>query len=103
MLEKKKERAYGSKYVDMLDKETEALWEQYNAQAALASEANKWRASDQAELIALNVGVQFDEDGNIANYEEVMAALIERYNAAVDVYNNSEQGDGDKLRLEDAE
>lgn len=101
-ISKQKERAYGSKYVDMLNKETEALWEQYNAQAALANEANKWQASDKAELISLGVGVEFDKDGNISNYEEVMQALIDQYNAEVERFNNSDQGDGDQLRLDDA-
>lgn len=102
-IDKLKDRTYGKDHVAQLDAETDALRRQYDAQVDLYNEAMKWKAADQAELISLGVGVQFDENGNISNYEDVMQGIIDKYNAAVDVYNNSEQGDGDKLRLEDAE
>lgn len=100
MIDKLKERTYGKKHLAQLDAETEALKEQLAAQADLYNEANKWRASDQKELISLGVGVQFDEEGNISNYEEVMQALIEKQNANIERYNNSDQDEGDKLRLD---
>lgn len=100
MIDKLKDRAYGKKHLAQLDAETKALKEQLAAQADLYNEANKWRASDQKELISLGVGVEFDADGNISNYEEVMQALIEKQNANIERYNNSEQEEGDKLRLD---
>lgn len=100
MIDKLKDRTYGKNHLAQLDAETKALKEQLAAQADLYNEANKWRASDQKELISLGVGVQFDEDGNISNYEEVMQALIEKQNANIERYNNSDQDEGDKLRLD---
>lgn len=102
-IDKLKDQTYGRDHIAQLDAETEALRRQYDAQVDLYNEAMKWKAADQAELISLGVGVQFDENGTISNYEEVIQKLLNKYNAAVDQYNNSEQGDGDKLRLEDAE
>ena len=101
-ISKLKERAYGKNYISQIDAETEALREQYEAQAALYNAANQYQAADRADLIGLGVGVQFDADGNISNYEDIMEALIEKYNAEVERYNNSEQGEGDKLRLDNA-
>lgn len=100
MIDKMKERTYGKKHLAQLDAETAALREQAKAQADLYNEANKWRASDQAELISLGVGIKFDENGNIANYEEVMQALIDKQNENIERYNNSEQEEGDKLRYD---
>ena len=99
-IDKLKDRTYGKKHLAQLDAETKALKEQLAAQADLYNEANKWRASDQKELMSLGVGVEFDADGNISNYEEVMQALIEKQNANIERYNNSDQDEGDKLRLE---
>lgn len=99
-IDKLKDRTYGKNHLAQLDAETEALKEQLAAQADLYNEANKWRASDQKKLINLEVGVKFDADGNIANYEEVMAALIEKQNANIERYNNSDQDEGDKAQLE---
>ena len=102
-IDKLKDAAYGADHLAQLDAETKALKEQYDAQVDLYNEAMKYQAADRSDLISLNVGVQFDENGTISNYEEVIQKLVDRYNAAVDKYNNSEQEDGDKLRLEDAE
>ena len=102
-IDKLKDAAYGSQHLAQLDAETKALKEQYEAQVDLYNEAMKYQAADRADLIGLNVGVQFDENGTISNYEEVIQKLVDRYNAAVEQYNNSEQEEGDKLRLEDAE
>ena len=99
-IDKLKDRTYGKNHLAQLDAETKALKEQLAAQADLYNEANKWRASDQKELVSLGVGVEFDADGNISNYEEVMQALIEKQNANIERYNNSDQDEGDKLRLD---
>jgi len=57
MIDKLKDRAYGKNHVAQLEAETKALKDQLNAQADLYNEANKWRASDQKELISLGVGI----------------------------------------------
>lgn len=100
MIDKLKSRTYGAKHIAQIDAETAALNRELEAQADLYNEANKWRAADMAELEALGVGIEFDENGVITNYEDVMAALVAKQNENIERYNNSEQGDGDKARFE---
>ena len=96
-----KDAAYGNKHIKQLDAETEALWNQLEAQQALYDEAKKYEASDKVAVA--RYGAIFDAEGTIVNYEEVMRSIIDEYNRAVDEYNNSAQEDGDKERLEAAE
>ena len=100
-IEKQKERVYGAKYIDRIDEETEALKRQLEAQQALYDEANKYIAADKVDVA--RYGATFDQDGTIINYEEVMRNIIDEYNRAIDVYNNSDQEDGAKKALEAAE
>jgi hypothetical protein len=71
------------------------------AQQDLHDEALKWMAADKADLA--KYGAEYDENGTIVNYERVMERIIDEYNSAIETYNNSGQGDGDKLALEAAE
>lgn len=100
-IEKQKERVYGAKYIDRIDEETEALKRQLEAQQALYDEANKYIAADKVDVA--RYGATFDQDGTIVNYEEVMRNIIDEYNRAIDVYNNSDQEEGAKKALEAAE
>lgn len=100
-IEKQKERVYGAKYINKIDEETEALNRQLEAEQALLDEANKYIAADREDMI--HYGAEFDQDGTITNYEQVMKNIINEYNRAVDTYNASSQGEGDKLRFEAAE
>ena len=100
-IEKQKERVYGAKYIDRIDEETEALKRQLEAQQALYDEANKYIAADKVDVA--RYGATFDQDGTIVNYEEVMHNIIDEYNRAIDVYNNSDQEEGAKKALEAAE
>ena len=100
-IDKLKNRAYGKNHVAQLDAETNALEKQLAAQQALHDEARKWMAADKADLV--KYGAEYDENGTISNYETVMEHIIDEYNSAIERYNNSEQGDGDKLALEAAE
>lgn len=100
-IEKQKERVYGEKYINRIDEETEALKRQLEAQQALYDEANKYIAADKVDVA--RYGATFDQDGTIINYEEVMRNIIDEYNRAIDVYNNSDQEEGAKKALEAAE
>ena len=100
-IDKLKNRAYGKDHLAQLDAETNALEKQLAAQQALHDEARKWMAADKADLA--KYGAEYDENGTISNYETVMERIIDEYNSAIERYNNSEQGDGDKLALEAAE
>jgi hypothetical protein len=87
-IDKLKDRAYGAKHVKAIDAETEALQEQAEAQQALYEEAMGYIAADQIDVA--KYGAEFDADGTITNYEEVMRNIVDEYNAAVEKYNNSE-------------
>ena len=100
-IEKQKERVYGAKYINKIDEETEALKRQREAQQALLDEANHYIAIDKENMI--KYGAEFDQDGTITNYEQVMKNIIDQYNRAVDTYNASSQNEKDKQNLEAAE
>lgn len=100
-IDKLKERAYGKDHLAQIDAETEALNKQLAAQQDLHNEALKWMAADKADLA--KYGAEYDENGTIVNYERVMERIIDEYNSAIETYNNSSQGDGDKLALEAAQ
>ena len=100
-IDKLKDRAYGKDHLAQLNAETNALEKQLAAQQALHDEARKWMVADKADLA--KYGAEYDENGTISNYETVMEHIIDEYNSAIERYNNSGQGDGDKLALEAAE
>lgn len=84
-LEKKKERAYGKKYLDLMDQEIEKLKENIEEQQRYQDEIAGYLAQDRQAAAAL--GAQFDAEGNITNYTAVMQSIIDDYNAAVEQYN----------------
>jgi len=49
------------------------------------------------------LGAIIDENGVIANYEELMQNWIDDYNAAIEKWNNSEQEESDQDKLDEAE
>ena len=100
-IDKLKDRAYGKDHIAQIEAETDALNKQLIAQQDLHDEALKWMAADKADLA--KYGAEYDENGTIVNYERVMERIIDEYNSAIERYNNSGQGDGDKLALEAAE
>ena len=100
-IDKLKDRAYGKDHITQLNAETEALNKQLVAQQALHDEALKWMAADKADL--QQYGAVFDENGTISNYEQVMENILDEYNAAVEAWNNSGQGEGDEAAFEAAE
>ena len=100
-IDKLKDRAYGKDHIAQIEAETDALNKQLIAQQDLHDEALKWMAADKIDLA--KYGAEYDENGTISNYETVMEHIIDEYNSAIERYNNSNQEEGDKLALEDAE
>ena len=98
---KLKERAYGANYLKLIDQETAKLRENIKEQERYQDEIAGYLAQDRQAVAAL--GATFDAEGNVSNYEQMMQAIMDEYNAAIEAYNNSEQDEGDKLALEDAE
>jgi hypothetical protein len=82
--------------------EIDYLKEQEKWYKTLLVEAKEWEKFDR-ELLTKNFSnVQFDEDGSIKNYVEVMKSIIDEYNKAVDKFNASEQEEADSEALSDA-
>ena len=82
-IEKLRERAFGPDKIKILDAELRLLQKQKEAQEVLAAEASKWLVSDQELLNSLVDGVEYMEDGRIANWSELQHQWIDEYNAAV--------------------
>ena len=81
-IEKHKERAYGKKYLNLMDQEIEKLKENIEEQQRYQDEIAGYLAQDRQAVAAL--GAQFDAEGNITNYTQVMKSIIDDYNAAVE-------------------
>lgn len=78
----------------LLDSELSTLQEQADAYNRLAQEQHQYLSEDASD--ASKYGWTFDENGNVNNYDERMAALVNEYNAQVAIYNGlgaDEQGD----------
>lgn len=84
-IEKKKERAYGKKYLALMDQEIAKIKENIEEQQRYQDEIAGYLAQDRQAAAAL--GAQFDAEGNITNYTAVMQSIIDDYNAAVEMYN----------------
>lgn len=108
-LEKAKSHAYGPDKLKYIQQEIDLLDDEIAAQEALVTETEKYLEQDVSQL---NYGkknafyldgvvydqrgldfygltAQIDQFGAIANYNEIMAAGLEKYNAAVDEYNTA--------------
>lgn len=90
-IEKHKERAYGKKYLNLMDQEIEKLKENIEEQQRYQDEIAGYLAQDRQAVAAL--GAQFDAEGNITNYTQVMQSIIDDYNAAVAQYNSGNMTD----------
>lgn len=84
-IEKHKERAFGKKYLDLMDQEISKLKENIAEQRRYQDEIAGYLAQDRQAAAAL--GAEFDAEGNITNYTQVMQSIIDDYNAAVEQYN----------------
>ena len=90
-IEKHKERAYGKKYLNLMDQEIEKLKENIEEQQRYQDQIAGYLAQDRQAVAAL--GAQFDAEGNITNYTQVMQSIIDDYNAAVELYNSGNMTD----------
>ena len=100
-IDKLKSRTYGGKHIAELNREIEGLKREAALQQEYLRQINEYLPSDQAAIAAL--GAVFNDDGTIANYEQVMNAWLDELDAAYDRYNMSAQEDADKEALEAAE
>ena len=101
MISKEKDRAFGQDKIDAINKETKALEKQRKAQEKYHNEIRDNLKKDQQALAKYGATFDGDPDNpNITNYDEMVKAQVNAYNAAynayiqeqndaVDAYNNS--------------
>lgn len=87
-IDKIKERTFGKQHLDAIDDEIAALEKETKIQEEYLKEAEtRYKNLDTKRMERL--GGEFDEDGNLKNYEDVMEGLIDEYNAFITKYNSA--------------
>ena len=76
-----KDRAFGKHRLALIDDEIEATEALVQQQRALLAETREYLKQDFAEI--QQYGFTYDEFGELTNYDEVMKAQIDKYNAVV--------------------
>lgn len=106
-LSEAEERAFGKSKLALMDQQVDLLNQQYKAQRKLREEAEKYWKEDMENLVNgqldttgdgkidtlgakayLGKDVQFDKNGTILNYDELINAADERYNKLTNSYND---------------
>ena len=85
-LGKAKDRAWGKAKLDLLDKESDALQTQIDLQNEKIRQVEQYYKYDQERLNFF--GAQYDENGVVTNYDEIVKREVDAYNKAVDRYNS---------------
>lgn len=76
-----KDRAFGANRLRVMDQEAAKLEEQITAQKRYIDEIDSYYSQDRAAIAAY--GAVFDEDGIIANYEQIMQEQLDIFNASL--------------------
>ena len=75
LLSKAKENAYGTNKLKAIEAEINATQQLIEGQQVLINEAQKYLDLDKQRMIDLGINLQFDELGNIANWEELQETI----------------------------
>ena len=89
-LNKEEDRAWGKNRINAMQQESKILKEQIAAVEEKIRQAKQWKEQDLSA--ALSAGWTFDANGNVNNYDEFLSSQIDKYNAAIDSYNNMSAG-----------
>ena len=85
-IERQQKKTFGADFLEALNDEYELLNEQidnYNEKLEIAKEEQ-----DELKTKLASQGVQFNADGTIANYEEIIKKEEDKVNALIERYNN---------------
>lgn len=99
-LGKLKDRAFGQSHLDYLDEEAKKLDEVIAGQKQYISEIEAALEIDKSKLS--EYGASFDSSGRIINYDEMVAANVDSYNAAVNKFNAGGMSDEQFEKYEEA-
>ena len=81
LIDKKKSRAFGKAKLDLIQEEIDVIDEEIDKTQDLIDAITQDIPADMANLAAF--GATFDKNNNITNYDEIYAAEVNAYNAAV--------------------
>lgn len=96
-----KDRAFGKAKIAKINEEIAAYDNLIAAQQQYVKEIEDNYKKDKNTLAGY--GASFDKNGNVDNYDQLMASQVQRYNDAVAIYNASAQTDADKEAFQAAE
>ena len=94
-LNEQEDRAWGKNRIDAMKAQTAIIEKQVAATEEKIRQAEKYLKIDKKAAEA--AGWLFDENGNVMNYDELMGKQVDKYNAAIDAYNNMSAGEQEKL------
>lgn len=89
-LNKEEDRAWGKNRINAMQQESKILKDQIAAVEEKIRQAREWKEQDLSA--ALSAGWTFDANGNVNNYDEFLSSQIDKYNTAIDSYNNMSAG-----------
>ena len=88
---KAKDKAFGSARLANINKEIAAQKKLTAANKEYLKEIEKYLSDDRAAVAGL--GAQFDENGTITNYDQILQKAVDDYNRAVEIYNSATTDD----------
>lgn len=100
-LSKAKDRAYGKARLNAMDAEIAKQRESVELAEKKLQEVEEYLKLDAGVMAGF--GAEFDANGTILNYDQLMQEQIDRYNAAVEAYNSSDMGDDAEAVFDQAE
>lgn len=100
-LSKAKDRAYGRARLNAMDAEIAKQRESVELAERKLQEVEKYLELDSGAIAAF--GAEFDTNGTIVNYDQLMQEQIDKYNAAVEAYNNSSMDENAEAVFQQAE
>ena len=100
-LSKAKDRAYGKAKLNAMDAEIAKQRESVELAERKLQEVEKYLELDSGAIAAF--GAEFDANGTIVNYDQLMQQQIDKYNAAVEAYNNSAMDENAEAVFQQAE
>lgn len=100
-LSKAKDRAYGKARLNAMDAEIAKQRESVELAERKLQEVEKYLELDAGAIAAF--GAEFDTNGTIVNYDQLMQEQIDKYNAAVEAYNNGPMDENAEALFQQAE
>lgn len=103
-----KDKAFGAAKLKAINKEIDAQKKLTDANKKYLNQIESYLASDKSALEgkALGLGIEatFDENGTLTNYDSLVQAAVDKYNAAVAEFNKHDTDDeGAKKAFESAQ